>query len=78
MHDTRGAYRSPGKGLHSAHVKPRKGEKFNTGARNSLVVAAVGGGKVSIRNEVRGSRWNGSVAAKMCPLCPLVSSHIRS
>ena len=78
MHGTRGAYRSPGKGLHGAYVKPRKGEKFNTGARNSLVVAAVGGGKVSMWNEVRDSRWNGSVAAKMCPLWPFVSSHIRS
>ena len=63
--------------MHGAYVKPRKGEKFNTGARNILVVSAVGGGKVSMWNEVKDSRWNGSVAAKICPLGPFVSSRAR-
>ena len=41
QHATYGAYRTPGKGLSGAYVKPKRTLKRNTGARSVLVMAGI-------------------------------------
>jgi hypothetical protein len=65
-HTTWGSYRSPGKGLDGAYVKPKKEyKKNNTGAKSSLVMAGVGNGKVLMWHTVPSGRWSGQAAADM-------------
>ena len=42
QHATYGAYRTPGKGLAGAYVKPKRTLKRNTGAWSVLVMASCG------------------------------------
>ena len=65
QHATYGAYRSPGQGLDGAYVKPQKNAKCNTGAPSSLVIAAVGAGRMLMWHEVPCGRWHGQAAADM-------------
>lgn len=65
MHATYGAFRAPGKGLHGAYVKAKKGMRVGTGAKNILVIAAVGRGKVTMWHQVPDSWWTGEAAANM-------------
>ena len=65
QHATKGAYRSPGKGLSRGYVKPSTRQKFNTGAKSTLVVAGVGAGRVSMWHYVPDGRWSGNAAANM-------------
>jgi len=65
QHQTHGAYRSPGQGLDGAYVKPKKNAKVNTGAQSSLIMAAVGAGRVMMWYDVPHGRWNGGAAATM-------------
>lgn len=64
-HATYGAYRSPGQGLDGAYVKPQKRVKYNTGAPSSLIVAAVGAGRMLMWHDVPRGRWHGQAAADM-------------
>ena len=65
QHRTLGAYRAPGQGLSGGYVKPKKGLAFNTGSKSSLVMGAVGKGKVLLWYEVPEGRWSGQAAADM-------------
>ena len=65
-HSTWGAFRSPGRGLEGAYVKPKKEYKRNnTGAKSALIMGGVGNGKVLMWHSVPNSRWNGQAAADM-------------
>ncbi len=59
QHATHGAFRSPGTGLAQGYVKPSRRVKFNTGARNVLIIAGVGNGRVLMWHHVQGGRWSG-------------------
>ena len=63
QHATYGAFRSPGQGLDGAYVKAKKTSKTNTGAKSSLIIAAVGAGRMMMWHAVPHSRWNGQAAA---------------
>ena len=65
QHRTFGAYRAPGQGLSGGYVKPKKGMPSSTGSKNSLVMGAVGSGKVLLWYEVPEGRWSGQAAADM-------------
>lgn len=66
QHATRGAHRSPGKGLSGGYVKAKKSLKGSSGGcGNGLVVAAVGAGRVTMWHQVSNGRWSGAAAAKM-------------
>ena len=65
QHQTHGAYRSPGQGLDGAYVKPKKNAKVNTGAQSSLIIAAVGAGRMMMWHDVPYGRWNEGAAASM-------------
>jgi hypothetical protein len=64
-HGTKGAYRSPGKGLDRGYVKHKKGLQQNTGAKSALIVAGVGAGRVSMWHQVPTGRWSGKAAEEM-------------
>jgi len=64
-HATFGAYRSPGKGLSAAYVKPKKSLKTNTGARSALVIGGIGRGRCFLWHDVPKGRWCGEAAAHM-------------
>ena len=61
----RGAYRKPGQGLDTPYTKPTKKLKFNTGVRNTMVLAGAGNGKVMVWEYIDGRNWNGAVAEEM-------------
>jgi len=61
----RGAYRTPGKGLEKPYVKHGKKYKYNHGARDAMVLAGVGHGRVLVWEVIDGRNWNGDVAAEM-------------
>lgn len=65
MHRTYGAYRKPGKGLSGGYVKPKKDLNFNTGSKSSLIVGAVGAGKLLMWHDVPKGQWSGQAAADM-------------
>ena len=46
-------------------MKPKGTLNYNTGARNILIVAGVGRGRMLMWHQVRNSRWNGIAAASM-------------
>ena len=60
----RGTYRKRQSTLSSAHVKPSKAQKQNTGARSVMIACAVGSGRILMWHEVKGA-WNGDAAATM-------------
>ena len=63
QHATYGAYRAPGQGLAQGYVKPKKTLLTNPGARNELILAAVGNGKMMMWHKC--ARWNGAAAKAM-------------
>ena len=63
QHATFGAYRAAGRGLSQGYVKPKKTLLNNPGARNELIIAAVGSGKVLMWHKC--PRWNGRAASDM-------------
>ena len=63
QHATYGAYRAPGKGLAQGYVKPKKTLLTNPGARNELIIAGVGSGKMLMWHKC--DRWNGAAASAM-------------
>ena len=46
-------------------MKPKANVKCNTGAKSSLVIAAVGAGSMMMWHAVPDGRWNGGAAADM-------------
>ena len=60
----RRTYRKRQSTLASAHVKPSKAQKQNTGARSVMIACAVGSGRILMWHEVKGA-WNGDAAATM-------------
>jgi len=65
QHATWGAFRTPGKGLDGAYVKPSSKLAHNTGAASCLIMAGVGNGRVLMWHTVAKSRWSGQAAADM-------------
>ena len=63
QHATYGAYRAPGQGLAQGYVKLKKTLLTNPGARNELILAAVGNGKMMMWHKC--ARWNGAAAKAM-------------
>ena len=62
QHATWGAFRTPGKGLGGAYVKPSSKLAHNTGAASCLIMAGVGIGRVLMWHTVAKSRWSGQAA----------------
>ena len=60
----RGVYRTKGKSLHSAYVKPNAKFRLNTGARGLLTAGGVGAGRAILWHTID-ERWNGRVAAEL-------------
>lgn len=65
QHRTFGAFRAPGQGLSGGYVKPKKGVPSYTGSKSSLIMGAVGQGKVLLWHTVPSGRWSGQAAADM-------------
>ena len=65
QHRTWGAYRSPGKGLAGAYVKPKRSLKHNTGAPSALIIGGVGKGRCLMWHCVPEGKWNSQSAVDM-------------
>ena len=65
QHRTFGAFRAPEQGLSGGYVKPKKGVPSYTGSKSSLIMGAVGQGKVLLWHAVPSGRWSGQAAADM-------------
>ena len=62
---TWGVFRKKGQGLDGPYVRPKKGLKWNPGARGVHVLAGVGNGKVMLWEFIDGKKWCGELAEGM-------------
>lgn len=60
----RGVYRTKGKSLKSAHVKPGAKQHLSLGAKGILKAGGIGGGQVLVWHTIAGT-WSGSEAAAL-------------
>ena len=64
MREVRGAYRRPCEGLDEGYVVQPKSLRFNPGCKAVKIIAGVGNDQLMLWHDY-GSRWNGTVAAKV-------------